>query len=210
MSKYIFVILLILLVNCVIAETTSECLGIDNPAIEDNCRGAQTSSENYVCVLNEVDHTCVEIVKSECNQVYEPKEEEEEEEEEEETVTTQQEIRRRLEITETLCNSKQTSDNSKYNCVLKNDESCIEEGKSICLRTTIYSGRRRLATAELTDDICKDLSVTSQGKKCVASADKTKCDEVDEVDRARGRKVNYSYGLNINKLTLFALCLLFF
>ena len=198
MSKYIFVILLILLVNCVIAETTSECLGIDNPAIEDNCRGAQTSSENYVWVFNAIDNTCVEIVKSECNEFFE--------------VTTQQEIRRRLEITETLCNSKQTSDNSKYNCVVKNDESCIEEGKSQCLKVTIFSGRRRL-TAELTDEMCKGLSVTSQGKKCVASADKTKCDEVDEVDEvdgARGRKVNFSYGLNINKLTLFALCLLFF
>ena len=199
MSKYIFVILLILLVNCVIAETTSDCLEIVNAESEEDCREEETTSENYVCVFNAIDNTCVEIVKSECNEFFE--------------VTTQQEIHRRLEITETLCNSKQTSDNSKYNWVIKNDESCIEEGKSSCLQTTTFSGRRRLATGYLTDEMCKGLSVTSQGKKCVASADKTKCDEVDEVDEvdgARGRKVNFSYGLNINKLTLFALCLLFF
>ncbi len=87
---------------------------------------------------------------------------------------------------------------------------CIEQGKSECLRKTIYSQRRRLTTIGLTDDDCKDLSVTSQGKKCVVSADKTKCDEVDEVNKAGEKKVNFSYGLNINKLSLFVLCLLFF
>ena len=198
MSKYIFGLLLIILINCVIAETISQCSQIDDATSEGDCHDIGTSSENYVCVFNSVDNTCVEIIKSECNEVYEYE------------VTTQQEIRRRLTVDDELCRSKRTSDDSKYNCVPKNQVRCIEQGKSECLQNTIYSQRRRLSATGLTDDDCKDLSVTSQGKKCVVSADKTKCDEVDEVNKVGGKKVNFSYGLNINKLSLFILCLLFF
>ena len=69
MSKYLFGLLLIILVNCVIAETISECSQIDDATSEGDCYNKGTSSENYVCVLNPVDDTCVEIIKSECNEV---------------------------------------------------------------------------------------------------------------------------------------------
>ena len=58
--------------------------------------------------------------------------------------------------------------------------------------------RRRLKT-EFDEDYCKGLDTTSNKKRCVLTDDETGCDEVD-----------FSFGLNINKLSLFVFCLLFF
>ena len=102
-------------------------------------------------------------------------------------------------LTEQVCKSKKTWDDSKYNCVLKNENRCIEEGKSECLKKSLYSFKRRLETVYLKDEDCKDFKTTSEKKKCVANEDGTRCDEVD-----------FSYGLNLNKLSLFISCLLFF
>ena len=95
------------------------------------------------------------------------------------------------------CSDFETSDKAKYNCVTRNGY-CVEEGKSECLQASIYSMRRRLKTT-FDEDYCKGLGTTSNKKRCVLVDDETGCDEVD-----------FSFGLNINKLSLFVFCLLFF
>ena len=84
-------------------------------------------------------------------------------------------------------------------CV-KNGNRCIEQGESECLKQSIYKfKRRRLSTEYFIDEDCKYLDTTSDKKKCVVNEDGTGCDEV-----------NFSYGLNLNKLSLFVFSLLFF
>jgi hypothetical protein len=165
----------------------SECLSIASVSNEKTCYDARVSNTQYSCVLNIEEKTCVEIKKSECNSF---------------TNFETETGRRRLAtdpLTEEQCKSKKTWDDSKYNCVLKNENRCIEEGKSECLKESIYKFKRRLSTVYLKDENCKDLKTTSDKKKCVANEDGTRCDEV-----------NFSYGLNLNKLSLFVFSLLFF
>ena len=101
-------------------------------------------------------------------------------------------------ITEEECKENEPFD-EKYNCVLKNEHRCIEEAKSECLKTSynIFE-RKRLSTEYFIDEDCKYLD-TREGKKCVVNEDGTGCDEV-----------GFSYGLILNKLSLFVFCLLFF
>lgn len=101
-------------------------------------------------------------------------------------------------ITEEVCQKLETFD-EKYKCVPKNEHRCIEEAKSECLKTSynIFK-KRRLSTEYFIDEDCKYLD-TRVGKKCVVNEDGTGCDEVD-----------FSYGLNLNKLSLFISCILFF
>jgi hypothetical protein len=169
----------------------SECLSIASASNEKTCYDARVSNTQYSCVLNIEEKTCVEIKKSECNSFTNFV-----------ATETPADGRRRLAtdpLTEEDCKSKKTWDDSKYNCVLKNENRCIEEGKSECLKESIYKFKRRLSTVYLKDENCKDLKTTSDKKKCVANEDGTRCDEV-----------NFSYGLNLNKLSLFVFSLLFF
>ena len=104
-----------------------------------------------------------------------------------------------MSIIEENCTGLKTLDDKKYNCVPKNTTRCIEEGRTECLKVSIYKfKRRRLSTEYFIDEDCKYLNA-SEGKKCVVNEDGTGCDEVD-----------FSYGLNLNKLSLFVFCLLFF
>ena len=107
-------------------------------------------------------------------------------------------------LTEEQCKSKETSDNSKYKCTRNYQYRCVEKGLSECLRKTIYSVGGHIP--ELTEEDCQNLQTTSNSRKCVLSEDRTKCDEISTQDE----NTNFSYGLNINKLSLFAFCLLFF
>ena len=159
----------------------------DNPQDERDCIGKGVTSNEYVCTFSLVEQMCVEIVRSPCTELT--------------NYETAGRNRIRLlsgDLTQGDCQNLQTSDNSKYNCVLKNEYRCMEEGKSECLKTTLYQARRRLAGDLLNEEDCEGLG-TTKGKKCVLSEDQTRCDEVD-----------FSFGLNINKLSLFVFCLLFF
>ena len=97
------------------------------------------------------------------------------------------------------CNNLSTTKPERYNCVVSSDgDKCIEEPKSECYAWIISDYDRRLSS-ELSADDCKELETTSSKKKCVLSEDRQSCTEVD-----------FSFGLNINKLSIFAFCLLFF
>ena len=178
MSNYIFTILFILLVNVIIVESSTHCLDDTSPEIKSCYERVVDNGNKYFCINDDEDiRRCLQLATSECN-LYDPGQ-------------------RRLSTDPVSCSELPTSDSTRYKCVPKRNH-CIEEGKSECLRASIYSMRRRLS-ADLDEEYCNSLATTSTKKKCVLADDETQCNEKD-----------FSFGLNINKLSLFVFCLLFF
>ena len=156
---------------------------IDDPY---QCFNRGVPNENkYICGYNLDEQGCVLLANSECNlSAYKDKK--------------QDDRWRRVSELDDYCKSLAVSDNSKYNWVVKNNYYCTEEGKSECLKATIYTVRKKYNT-ELSDDLCEKLEPTDmKKKKCILADDETHCDEVD-----------FSYKININKLSLLVFCLLF-
>ena len=195
-KNFMFIVIFLLFFNIVISstdksdcqkktvysDTTGRRLGT---VLEDSDCNIQrtTDSERYICVVSLDGERCIEVVKSDCN-----------------SFSTSSRLRSlSSQLNTEDCQNLRTSDNERYNCVPNSmKERCTEQAKSECYAETVSDYDRRLSS-ELSEDICNELETTSEKKKCVLSDDRKSCTEKD-----------FSYRLNINKLSLFAFCLLFF